>query len=108
MSEIKAVKLKNGTIEAEPLIQVVGISLGKLYNSEDLGGAMAFHDLVMLCRDRTYQVWDNVLDDLKAFSLVRTDGTVHESIRNIVLSSVTGEGLDMQLQDPRMVKEVTP
>lgn len=69
---------------------------------EDLLGShpVDFYGLVMKCRDRNYQFFGNTGEILKQYSLVQSDGNVHASIRNVVLSAVVGEELDMTLGSP--------
>jgi len=92
----KLIKLKNGIEEAESLITIVMMSLQKLFNENP----MAVYELVMKCRDNNHQYFGNMVEELKTLALVQSDGSVHNSIRNIVLSAVKGEGLKMVLGSP--------
>lgn len=93
---IKTIELKNGTTEAEGLVSVTMMSLSHLIQEN----AMGFYELVMKCRDRDHQFWGDIAKDLKNLGLVESDGRVHGSIRNIVLSAVIGEGMGMTLGSP--------
>src|SRR3989338_5617614 len=92
MSQIKLVKLKNGSEEAEPLVRVTMMSLQHLMGENPI----AFYELVELCKNRNHKMFGNTNEILERLSMV-SNGFVHGSIRNIVLSAVKGEGLDMQL-----------
>lgn len=97
---IETVKLRNGTTETKPLVATVRFAMDRLMESTPI----AIYDLTMICRDRSYKPFGKIGPDLQALSLgtMNPDGTmsVHESIRNIVLSSVEGDGMDMQIVDP--------
>jgi hypothetical protein len=56
----------------------------------------------MKCRDQKHQFFGKSGEDLKALSLVQNDGSIHESVRNIVLSAAKGDGLAMKFQSPIM------
>lgn len=94
---METVQLKNGTTELRALVNITIFTLRSLIKESPL----ALYELVELCKDRDHEVFSDVLgDDLKARSLIQSDGRVHGSIRNIVLSAVTGDGLSMELGSP--------
>lgn len=94
------VTLKNGAVEAEPLVKVTMMSLGRLWDENPI----CAYELVMLCRDSNHKPFGNSDKILVELALVQ-NGRVHDSIRNIVLSSVSGEGLEMTFGSP--VKSVS-
>ena len=65
---------------------------------------IAFYELTMKARDSQHEFFGNAAQRLQALALVEPDGRINGSVRNIVLSAVTGEGLDMKLDMPT-VKE---
>lgn len=89
-------KLKNGSEEAAPLVKVTMMSVEHLMESHPI----ALMELVSLCRDRDHELFGNTAVELRSFALVDLDGSIHRSIRNIVLSAVEGEGLEMRLISP--------
>lgn len=89
-------KLKNGAEEMRVLVGATMLSLKSLLADDP----MAFYDLVELCKDPDYTVFGDNIDVLKAVALVGNDGKIHGSIKNIIVSAVTGEGLDMVLGSP--------
>jgi hypothetical protein len=93
---METVILKNGAEEAKPLVVMTMISLEKIMKERHL----ALYDLVMRCRDRTYQFFSDNEEYLKSLNLVDRDGSIHGSIRNIVLSAAEGDGLDMVIRSP--------
>lgn len=99
MSELEVLKLKNGTEEVKPLVALVYHRLTQLID-DPKGGAIVWYELVMKCRDKNHEFFGNTGDKLKDFQLVEPDGSVNGSIRNVVLSSAEGDGLDMSLVNP--------
>jgi hypothetical protein len=62
---------------------------------------LVFYDLVMVCRDSAYRPFGNARQELNALGLWMSHETApHDSIRNVVLSAVSGDGLDMTLGSP--------
>lgn len=95
------VTLKNGTIEDRGLVIATMMSIRGLMGSSGLEGLLLVADLVSICRkDPTYQPYGDNEKKLKELSLINSDGSVHESIRNIVLSAANGEGLEMSITSP--------
>jgi len=94
---MESVKLLNGSEEADVLVTVVMMSLKSLWN-EGLAGVLAVYDLHQLCQNPNYSAM--YIKHLNSLNLVSDDGSVHDSIRNVVMSAVQGEGLEMTLRSP--------
>lgn len=105
----KLASLKNGTTEAESLVAVVMMSLRRLADKHP----MVLIDLASRCRDNSYEWFgdgEQVCRDLK---LVEPEnpynseagGTIHQSIKNIVVSAIEGDGFEMKLGSPYQVTE---
>lgn len=98
---MEVIKLKNGTEEAAPLVTVGMMALKNLFETRPIH----FFELVSLARNSAHVLFGKTGQDLLAQSLVQDAGngryTMHDSLRNIVLSAVVGEGLEMRLWDPR-------
>jgi hypothetical protein len=90
------VRLRNGSDEADGLVRVTMISLRDLAETNPI----AFFEMVMICRNRVHRLFGNVGDLLKGRNLIEHDGQPHNSVRNVVLSAVVGDGLDMTLRSP--------
>jgi len=103
MKQQATVELKNGAIEVRSIVVTVYFLLEDLLQTTR--GAIAFHDLVSLCRDSKYHLQDGQKEYLIESGLLQQNGTVHSSIKNIVLSAVLGEGLNMELVLPVKPKE---
>lgn len=96
---MQTVRLRNGTDELESLVKVVTESLNKLENT--LPGQMALHDLNARCLNKDSTMWDEQLDQLQGLGLIQVDGTVHDSIRNVVLSAIVSDDGIIMIQNPQ-------
>lgn len=89
------VKLKNGSTEPQASVVVFMVTLEVIAKTNP----MAFYDLVQVCRGvKTVEEIDNkaILEQLALLAR----GKVNPTVKNIVLSGVTGEGLELALSDP--------
>lgn len=99
---MEEIKLKNGATETRVMVIATLISINSLLEEH----LMAFYDLVMRCRDSNYKFLGNNLKILEDLSLVQlpsetgSSGHIRNSIRNIVLSAVEGEGLRLKIVSP--------
>ena len=87
--------LKNGSEEPLVLVQTTMMALDGLIKSNPV----AIYELVEKCNDPTHELFGNAGDILGDAALIK-DGTIHTSIKNIVLSAMSGEGFDMILTNP--------
>jgi hypothetical protein len=93
---VTTIKLKNGQEESDVLVFYVMKALRRLIEENPI----AFYELVTKFRDSRYKPFGKSLEVLKAAGLLYATGNVHGSIKNIVLSAVTGEGFEMTLGSP--------
>lgn len=97
---METIVLKNGATEATTLVATVVatvmVSLESLMKSKP----MAVYELNELCKDRNHKIFGNLGSDLIELALLQSDGQPHGSIKNIVLSAVEGEGLNMSIGNP--------
>lgn len=93
---IEIVKLKNGSEEALPIVRVTMFSIRSLLQENPI----AFCELVMKARDDNHQLFGNTAEVLQQWALLDSRRELHESIRNVILSAVEGEGLNMELTNP--------
>ena len=100
--EMRTVWLKNGTEEVKMMIVFTMDLLRSLLHDNPI----AMYELVMVCRDSKHIPFGNTSEELQKLLLLQPDGRPHNSIRNIVLSAVMGDGLDMCLVNP-IDKEVS-
>ena len=93
-----SVYLKYNTIKSSmPLVTATMLSLALLLAKQPIH----FYELVMKCRDENHQIFGNLIEpELKKLMLLQADGIPHRAIKEIVLSAVVGEGLEMTLQSP--------
>ncbi len=92
-------RLKNGSDEAVVVVSATMISLKGLLG-KGTSGLLTFYDLTMLCRDPKYKMSEENMSTLKRLSLLESTGLPHDSIKNVVLSAVVGEGMKMSLISP--------
>lgn len=96
MNDIEIVTLNNGAKEAKSLVNIAMFSLGILMEKQPI----AFYELVMKCRDDKHEFFWNTSKVLKDLQLVENDGGIHDSLRNIVLSAIKGDWMDLTLMTP--------
>lgn len=94
--KMKTVVLKNGATEATALVATVMVALSSLMERKP----MAVYELNELCKDRNHKIFGDLGTDLTELALLEGDGQPHGSIKNIVLSAISGEGLEMALGHP--------
>jgi hypothetical protein len=93
---VEVVKLKNGSEEALDQVNAFMYTLRRLFKDEPI----AAYDLVLKARNPEHQIFDAARNKLKHFALLLPDGEMHDTVRNIIVSAVTGEGFQMVLNDP--------
>lgn len=93
---MESVMLKNGSEEAIVMVSTVNASISTLMQEKP----MVFYELVMKCRDANHQFFGQAGQDLIDLALAQTDGSIHGSVKNIVLSGTEGDGLDMTWGNP--------
>jgi len=96
---MKTVELKNGSTEMRMLVVGTYLILQKML--DDIQGVTAYYELVQTCIDSKHEIFSDVQKQyLIDKTLMQTEGSVHGSIRNIVLSATIGEGVDLSLVNP--------
>lgn len=93
---METVVLKNGATEAVGLVTVTMISLETLIKKNP----MMLYELVEVCKDPTHKIWGDFGKELRDLALLEMNFQPHGSIKNIVLSAVEGEGVDMTIGNP--------
>jgi hypothetical protein len=95
---MKVLKLKNGSEEIEPLVMATMTQIRKLMSG--LPGALDAYERVQLCKDRKHEMFGDSLKNLQNLALIESSGSVHDSIRNVVLSAAVGDGLELHFENP--------
>lgn len=90
------VRLHNGAEESIDVIVVTMMSLQELFWNKPV----IVYELVMLARDPSHQLYANTSEVLQQLALVEAKDRMDDSVRNVVLSAVDGEGIDMILRNP--------
>ena len=99
-------KLRNGTEEHDGLV-VATILIIKRMLSEDYPYPMTFWDLVRKCKDPDYELCKVNQESLIKEGLMDSGGYIHQSIKNIVLSSIEEAVDDTYIVNPVMQDEDT-
>lgn len=98
---LEMVRLKNGSEVPKATVITTMINLGNLRNS--MPGILALYDLTELCKNPDYDV-SFTKDTLLSLALVSQKSTekitVHDDVKNILLSAVEGEGMNIDLCSP--------
>ena len=100
-SELKEAQLRNGTSEFRPLVILIHSVLDGLLKKDPV----SFYEIVQKARNRDHVMFGKSGQVCKDISLLKPDDSMHGSIRNIILSSVAGDGLSMRLVSPVAVGE---
>ena len=97
MNLLALTRLQNGSEEPSISVAVTMMALKNLIQDDPL----SFFELVSKARDRGHEIPPHQTNVLVGLHLMEPEGTLHQTIRNVILSAVTGESLGMTLQDPR-------
>jgi hypothetical protein len=89
------VPLRNGSQEPRMIVATTSMAIDRLM--QDM--PVALFDLVELARNGTAP-FPPCAERLTSLALMTRDGRIHDSIRNIVLSSFEGNDMDMQRVSP--------
>jgi hypothetical protein len=99
IEESPIVTLKNGTQYARRTMNTVMHHIRQM-QTEIPNGALLLNDLVTKCRDADYEYYPGCQWKLSELDLLDSDGQVKPSVRDIVLSAVIGEGMDIGFASP--------
>lgn len=99
MDANRLVRLKNNTEEPNSAVAAVMLTLRDMLNSGRLPDTLAFYDIVQFARG-TGTLSGKALEIAKSRGLVERDGRMHDTIRSIILSAVTGDDAHMSLGSP--------
>ncbi len=95
-NKMETVVLRNGAEEVRVAVKSTMDNIKDLLNTNPA----AFYELVQLCRDRSHKLFGNTEKVLIDLSLVQPGGSVHSSVRNVVLSAIEGDGFNMKIRSP--------
>ncbi len=91
------VLLKNGAREPKHLVAATRLMLGNLLRKYPV----ALYELVQVARNPEHEPFGSMGNTLKDEGALEPAGTMHGSIRNIVLSAIEGEEFEeMKLESP--------
>lgn len=90
---MEMVTLNNGKSEGEAVVFATMFSLTRMLEQEP----QVFYEFVCKCRDPQYSMWGDSAARAVRWGLLDASDYVHESVRNVTLSAVAGEGMDLHL-----------
>jgi hypothetical protein len=93
---MKLVTLKNGTTAPKRTVKMT-LSVLEILFEED---QVAVYELWELCKNPSYQCCSDSLKFLYQFSLINECGQVDAVTKDVILSTVHGEGPDFYLESP--------
>lgn len=107
IEESPVVTLKNGARASRVIVKQVLDNLLKLmakpepYAEDGIyNGAILLSELVTRCQNEEHLFFDGCERKLSELGFLDTDGAVKLSVRDIVLSSITGQGADLGFSSP--------
>jgi hypothetical protein len=90
-------KLRNGSMVPGPIVGTVWVSLSWLMRNNPI----VAYELIERARDPNYDLSPQTTELLVGLALLEADGkTMHEAVRDVLLSSAKGEGLAMEFIFP--------
>ena len=93
---MKMMKLKNGSEEAQVVVTTSMLSLRALFNDNPI----AFYELTQKAKNPKHKCFGNTQQILTGLSLLDDNGNIHDSVKNVLLSAIDGEGTSMTFGNP--------
>lgn len=90
------VKLKNGSEADISIVVTTMISLEGLINKNPI----AFYEFVMKARNPKHDMFGKTQKVVSRLALIDSNGEIHSTVKDIILSAVNGDGLDLKLTSP--------
>lgn len=97
MTGNKMVELKNGTMISEELLVAYNALLRLLY----MTNAIALRDYSLYCRNENRQMHPVNVRLMQKLDILQSDGSPYPGFKDFVLCAVIGDGIDMEIVDPR-------
>lgn len=91
--------LKNGSSEPKPAVVATMMSLRGLWE-KGIPGMCAVSDLYERCKDPKHRIANGELKALTDLALIGPDGRVHDTIKNVVLSAISGKSFNIKMGSP--------
>ena len=101
MMDFKMVLLKTGKYVPDTMIFGTWLDLRREIQESPLG----IFELVKCCQDRKYRFPEKFLEEFANVGLVLPEGIPQSDVREIVLASVEGEGMEMVFHSPLHERE---
>lgn len=95
-SALVEIELKNGRKVPRAIVGSSMMSFSALMERNPI----ALYELVQKCKNEKHELWVGTKPVLKDFALLDGNGYTHRSVCDVLLSAITGDGLDMSLGSP--------
>ncbi|MDB5265659.1 MAG: hypothetical protein JWM39_372 [Parcubacteria group bacterium] len=96
---MEMLELKDSSSEPKPIVLAVMMSTQMLWES-GITGMCHVVELVNRCHDSHCAIDSSSEERLKELELLQKDGSVHSSVRAIMLSAAIGKGVHMKFGSP--------
>ncbi len=96
---MEMLQLKNGSEEPKSIVLATMVSTKGLWDS-GITGMCHVVELVNRCHDSHCDIDRSSEERLKGLALLQEDGSVHSSVRAVMLSATTGKGFEMTFGSP--------
>ena len=91
--------LRNGSQAPRSAVMATWLAVKKLAGG-DMGGVMALYEARELARNPAHELWSGTDATLRNYGLISHDGKMHDITRDVILSSVLGDGTDINVTFP--------
>ena len=102
------IRLRNGSEAPRSAVMTSWLAIKRLADSGDMGNVIALYEARELARNPAHQIWGGTGATLRNFALIDGDGRMHDITRDVILSSVLGDGTDVNVTFPVAAQDSTP
>ena len=101
-------RLRNGADAPASAVRTTWLTVKRLADSGDMGDVMALYEARELARDQCHALWPGTFETLRKWGLLPDSGIMHDVVRDVILSSVTGAEMDLNVTWPVAEPEGEP
>ena len=101
--ETYLVKLKNGSEEEAPIVNAIMHAIYAIKAADE--PKFLLIELKKKAQINTYILADAIAEKLKQLSLLKSDGTIADSVRNVILSAIQEKSSEFSIDDPTVKEE---
>ena len=94
------IRLRNGREAPASAVRTTWLALERLSDSSEITDVMALYEARELARDPGHSPWPGTPETLRGLGLLDHNGTMHDIVRDVILSAVTGAETDLKVTWP--------